>query len=242
VAAVVPASIDLLNLQKSFEHHWKVYGFWAPAVKDYDQAGVMDRMGTKEFHDLLAIEEPYSYRDRLTMPKFLIQGVGDQFFLPDSSRFYFDDLRGEKYLRYVPNADHSLRGTDARDSMLAYYEAFVKGVARPKFSWSFERNGDIRVTAQDKPSAVKLWQATNPERRDFRIETFGPKFTSSDLEDQGGGVYLAKVGAPEKGWTAYLVELTFPNRGKHPFKFTTAVRVNPDTEPYPAFVPKRPER
>jgi PhoPQ-activated pathogenicity-related protein len=239
VAAIVPASIDLLNLQKSFEHHWKVYGFFAPAVKDYVAAGVMDRMGTKEFQKLMEIEEPYHYRDRLTMPKFLIQGAGDQFFLPDSSRFYFDDLKGEKYLRYVPNADHSLRGSDARDSMTAFYESFLKGTPRPKFSWTFEKNGDIRVTSKDKPSAVKLWQATNPEKRDFRIETLGPKFTGSDLADQGGGVYVAKVGAPEKGWTAYLVELTFPSGGKYPFKFTTAVRVNPDTEPFPAYVPKR---
>ena len=44
------------------------------------------------------------------MPKFMVYAAGDQFFLPDSSRFYFDDLKGEKYLRYVPNTDHSLRG------------------------------------------------------------------------------------------------------------------------------------
>ncbi len=42
------------------------------------------------------IEEPYEYRDRLTMPKFLINAADDQFFLPDSSQFYFDDLKGEK--------------------------------------------------------------------------------------------------------------------------------------------------
>ena len=102
VVAIVPASIDLLNLEKSFEHHFRVYGFFAPAVKDYVEAGFMDWAGTPEYRKLLAIEEPYSYRDRLTMPKFMIQGAGDQFFLPDSSRFYFDDLRGEKYLRYIP--------------------------------------------------------------------------------------------------------------------------------------------
>jgi PhoPQ-activated pathogenicity-related protein len=243
VAAIVPASIDLLNLQKSFEHHWKVYGFWAPAVKDYVEAGVMDWQGTKEYANLMAMVEPYSYRDRLTMPKFLVQGAGDQFFLPDSSRFYFDDLKGEKYLRYVPNADHSLRGSDARESMVAFYEAFLNGRPRPQFSWTFEKNGDIRVVVpKEKPTAVKVWQATNPEKRDFRIETFGAKFTSADLQDDGKGVYTAKVAAPEKGWTAYFVELTFASGGKYPFKFTTAVRVNPDTEPFPAFVPKRAAR
>jgi len=239
VSAIVPASIDLLNLEPSFEHHWKVYGFWAPAVQDYVESGVMDWTGTPQYKALLAEVEPYSYRDRLTMPKYLVQAAGDQFFLPDSSRFYFDDLKGEKYLRYVPNTDHSLKGSDARESMLAFYDAFLRGAPRPKFTWSFEKNGDIRVTAKDKPSAVKLWQATNPEHRDFRLETLGAKYEGSALQDQGDGVYVAHVPAPEKGWTAYFVELTFPSGGKYPFKFTTAVRVNPDTEPFPAYVPKR---
>ena len=241
VVAIMPASIDLLNLEKSFEHHWRVYGFWAPAVKDYVEFGVMDWMGTRQYRDLLAIEEPYSYRDRLTMPKFMINAAGDQFFLPDSARFYLDDLRGEKYLRYVPNADHGLKGTDARDSSLAFYQAFLNGTPRPKFQWTFEANGYIRVTAKDKPVAVKLWQATNPDARDFRLETIGPAYRSSDLPDQGGGVYLAQATKPEKGWTAYFVELTFPSGGAKPFKFTTAVRVTPDTEPFPAYQVK-PER
>ncbi|HEV3199936.1 MAG TPA: PhoPQ-activated pathogenicity-related family protein [Bryobacteraceae bacterium] len=239
VVAVIPASIDLLNLQKSFEHHYRVYGFWAPAVKDYDQAGVMDWTGTPEYRNLLAIEEPYSYRDRLTMPKFMVYAAGDQFFLPDSSRFYFDDLQGEKYLRYVPNADHSLRNTDARQSMLAFYQAFLNGTPRPRFTWSFEPSGDIRVTSKDKPTAVKLWQAVNPEHRDFRLETLGPEYQGSDLQESGPGVYVAHVDKPEKGWRAYFVELTYPSGGKYPFKFTTAVRVTPDTEPFPPYQPKK---
>jgi PhoPQ-activated pathogenicity-related protein len=238
VTAIIPAVIDLLNIEPSFQHHWKVYGFWAPAVKDYDQSGIMDWQDRPEYKKLMEIEEPYSYRERLTMPKFMVYAAGDQFFLPDSSRFYLDDLRGEKYLRYIPNTDHSLRNSDARESMMAYYEAFLHGTPRPKFYWTFEKNGDIKVTSQDKPSAVKLWQGTNPEHRDFRLETLGPAYKSTDLTEQGKGVYVGHVTAPEKGWTAYFVEMTYPSGGKYPFKFTTAVRVNPDTEPFPAYVPK----
>jgi PhoPQ-activated pathogenicity-related protein len=239
---VIPISIDTLNLEKAFEHHYRVYGFWTPAVKDYSESGIMDWSGTPEYRKLLAIEDPYSYRDRFTMPKFMIYAAGDQYFLPDSSRYYFDDLKGEKYLRYIPNTDHGLRGTDAKESSLAFYQAFVTGTPRPQFSWSFEANGDIRVTSKTKPAAVKLWQATNPQARDFRLMTIGPAYQGSDLQDQstgakGGGVYIAHVPAPEKGWTAYFVELTYPSGGKYPFKFTTAVRVNPDTEPFPAYRP-----
>jgi PhoPQ-activated pathogenicity-related protein len=237
IVAVIPISIDTLNVEKAFEHHYRVYGFWTPAVKDYSESGIMDWSGTPEYRKLLAIEDPYSYRDRFTMPKYMIYAAGDQYFLPDSSRYYFDDLKGEKYLRYIPNTDHGLRGTDAKESSLAFYQAFVSGTSRPQFSWNFEANGDIRVTSKTKPAAVKLWQATNPQARDFRLMTIGPAYQSSDLQDQGGGVYVARVPAPEKGWTAYFVELTYPSGGKYPFKFTTAVRVNPDTEPFPAYRP-----
>ena len=239
VIAIMPISIDLLNLEKSFEHHYRSYGFFAPAVKDYVESGVVDWAGTQEYRNLLGIEEPYSYRDRLTMPKFMVQAAGDQYFLPDSSRYYFDDLKGEKYLRYIPNTDHGLRGTDARESTLAFYEAFLNGRPRPRFSWRFEKDGAIKVTSKDKPSAVKLWKATNPEHRDFRLMTLGPAYQSSELQDQGGGAYVGRITPPEKGWSAYFIELTYPSGGKYPFKFTTAVRVVPDTEPFPAYQPKR---
>lgn len=239
VVAIVPASIDTLNVVPNFIHHWKVYGYWSPAVKDYDDNGIMDWMGTKEYAALMRIEDPYSYRDRLTLPKFMLQAAGDQYFLPDSSRYYFDGLKGEKYLRYVPNADHSLKNTDAQESLIAFYETIAKGSPRPRFTWTFETNGDIRVGAQDKPSSVKLWQATNPDHRDFRLETLGPAYHSTDLQGSGS-VWVAHVAAPAKGWTAYFVEMTWPNPagGKYPLKFTTGVRVVPDTEPFPDYVPK----
>ena len=242
VVAIVPASIDLLNLEKSFDHHFRVYGFFAPAVKDYVEEGVMDQTGTPEYRKLLEIEEPYSYRERLTMPKFMIQGAGDQFFLPDSSRFYFDDLKGEKYLRYIPNTDHGLKGTDALESSLAFYQAFLNGTPRPQFTWSFEANGDIKVVSKSKPASVKLWQATNPDSRDFRLLTIGPAYRGEEVREERGGIYIGRVAKPEKGWTAYFVELTWPSGGKYPFKFTTAVRVIPDTEPFPPYQPKRDAR
>ena len=73
----------------------------------------MGWLGTPQYRALMRIEDPYEYRDRLTMPKFLVNATGDQFFLPDSWRFYLADLPGETHVRYVPNADHGLKDTDA---------------------------------------------------------------------------------------------------------------------------------
>ncbi|HXP59953.1 MAG TPA: PhoPQ-activated pathogenicity-related family protein [Dongiaceae bacterium] len=259
VVAIVPIVIDLLNIEPSMNHHYAAYGFWAPSVKDYSAMNLMDWAGTPEYRALMRIEEPYQYRQRMTLPKFIINACGDQFFLPDSSQFYFKDLPGIKYLRYVPNADHSLKGSDARQTLLACYHAVLNRVPLPRFSWTLPRDGSIRVTTLDRPSEVKLWQATNPDARDFRLETFGPHWQSSPLSDHGpgyqalgpaaaptgwrpltahgGGLYVAKVPPPGKGWTAFMVELTFPSGCEAPFKFTTPVRVVPDTLPF-KFTPK----
>jgi PhoPQ-activated pathogenicity-related protein len=240
VIAIEALVIDLLNVEASFDHHWRVYGFWAPAIKDYEDRGIMGWMGKKRYRELMAIVEPFSYRDRLIMPKYLVNAAGDQFFLPDSSQFYFDDLRGEKYLRYIPNTDHSLKESDVGESMIAFYDSVVKGTRRPRFSWKLEKDGSVRVSTTDKPTQARVWQATNPEKRDFRLETIGKVYTATELKDDGSGVYTAKIAQPPKGFTAYFVELTFPSGGKYPFKFTTQVWVTPDTLPYPKYVPKRP--
>jgi PhoPQ-activated pathogenicity-related protein len=241
VVAIVPIVIDVLNVIPSMQHHYAAYGFWAPAIGDYTAMRIMDWDGTPEYRALMKIEDPYSYRHRYTMPKFIINSSGDQFFLPDSSQFYFNELPGVKYLRYVPNADHSLKGSDAYQTLHACYRAVLQDGPLPQFSWTLEKDGSIRATAKDKPSEVKLWQATNPDARDFRLDTLGPKWQSSVLNDQGGDIYVGKVSDPAKGWTAFFVELTFPTGSVEPFKFTTQVRVLPETTNH-KFVPKGPPR
>lgn len=240
VIGIMPLSIDLLNLKPSFRHHWEVYGFWAPAVGNYVREGIMNWHGTPEYDALLKIEEPYEYRSRLTMPKFIMQATGDQFFVPDSSQFYFDDLPGTKYLRYVPNSEHGMRGSDVRESMLACYNAVLENASLPKFEWKVEKNGPITVKAVDKPTEVRLWQATNPNARDFRLQKIGPAWKDS-LLTENDGVYVGQVPEPAKGWTAFVVELTYPGRAA-PYKFTTQVHVVPDTLPFKFASPDMPPK
>jgi PhoPQ-activated pathogenicity-related protein len=232
VVAIVPIVIDVLNVRPSMLHHHAAYGFWAPAIGDYVRHRIPQRMDRPECLALLQTVDPYLYRDRLTLPKYLVNATGDQFFLPDSSQFYFADLPGEKHLRYVPNADHSLKDSDALQSILAFYRAFLGGTPRPSFSWQLAPDGSIHVATKDKPQKVSLWQGTAAKSRDFRLETIGPVFKSSPLVDQGGGNYVAKVSPPAKGWTAFFVELTYDSGGPEPYKFTTSVYIVPDVLPH----------
>ncbi len=228
VIACVPIVIDLLNVTPSFIHHFNVYGFWAPAIEDYVEAGIMNWMGSPEWAAMLAINDPYSYRDRLTIPKLILNGAGDQFFLNDSWQFYWDDLKGPKYLRYAPNAGHGMDGADAAGTVAAFYKSILEGAPLPEYEWTFPDGETVRLTAKTKPSIVKLWQATNPEKRDFRLDVVGPIWKETVLEPQADDAYVGQVSKPEKGYTAYLVELTFPGPGNDPLVLTTPTRITPN--------------
>jgi PhoPQ-activated pathogenicity-related protein len=237
VIAIVPIVIDLLNVVPSFDHHWRNYGFWAPAVDNYVEEGIMDWLYTPEFKRLLEITEPYSYKDRYDIPKLLINATGDQFFQPDSWKFYWHDLIGEKHVRYVPNTGHSLEDSDALETLISYYQYILSKSERPGFSWKVDPSTiHISTDPDDPPTEIKLWQARSDERsRDFRIDVIGKAWTDSTLTIQPDGKYEINLDVPAKGWKAYFVELIYHQEGKLPLKLTSGVTILPDEYPFEPF-------
>lgn len=242
VSAMVPIVIDMLNVKESFKHHWEAYGFWAPAVGDYDAMGLMDWMGTPEYDALLALVEPYSYIERFTMPKLIMNSGGDQFFLPDSSQFYWDDLVGDKYLRYVPNTGHGLDDSDALFTLLAFYHAIISDTPLPQYSWKYEDDGRLVVKTTGTPLEVRFWTATNPAARDFRVDAVGKIWESVVLEPTAEGVYSVDLVTPAEGWTAQMVELTFAGPKGTPLKYTTPIKVLPERLPFTYTPPANPPK
>ncbi|MCF7989340.1 MAG: PhoPQ-activated pathogenicity-related family protein [Thiohalocapsa sp.] len=240
VRAIVPVSIDLLNMDEQFIHHWNAYGFYAPSVHDYADLDIPCRSLSPAGQAMLQIIDPHEYRDRLTMPKLVLNSAGDQFFLPDSSQFYFDQLPEPKQLRYTFNTDHS----QAQDlgsivpATVAWLSEVLDDARPPQFSWTLEPNGAIRVQAADEPERVRLWHATNPDARDFRLETLGPAWTSMELTQTASGEYVGYRAPPPQGWTAFGVELSFAGSTLIPTPlesdqiYTTPVRVTPSDLPF----------
>ena len=240
--ALAPMVIDMLNVVPSFHHHWQAYGQWAPAVGAYEQEGIMDWQNSAEYQCLMATVEPYSYRKRLTLPKLLLNATGDQFFLPDSWRFYWSGLVGEKQLRYLPNTGHSLEGTDFVQTLTAFLQVLITETPCPTMDWDVVKDElVIHTDPANPPTAVTLWQASNSQARDFRIDTIGEAWTAEDVPVSETGHYQLTVNPPSEGWRAFLVEFTFPTGGEFPLKLTTGVVVVPDTLPYAPFESNNPK-
>jgi len=245
--------MDLLNLVKNINHHWQAYGNWSFALDDYLELHLMRYINTPIMQMLADIEDPYLYKDRLTMPKYIIAASGDEFFLPDDTRYYLNDLLGEVHYRLVPNAEHSLVGHvfDITLSIETFFHSILLGKSRPSFSFNRDTKTQvITLKTIDKPTKVKMWHAftiASTGRRDFRLlvgtdpkKDIQPIFWfERELSDQGSGVYIAQMDTPTQGWVGFFIEVeykvgpTFPIYGDHYFKFTSELSVLPDTFPFP---------
>jgi PhoPQ-activated pathogenicity-related protein len=128
VSAIIPIVIDILNVPETISHICQSYKDGCPeALRDYKNTGVTDKIHSKNFKQLMKIEDPFSYlspeydkkyQSRLSIPKYIINSSGDDFFVPDSSKFYFNKLPGKQnYIRYLPNSMHYLSGNPISDAL-----------------------------------------------------------------------------------------------------------------------------
>lgn len=238
VIAIAPVVIDLLNLDLSFSHHWRAYGEWSPAIEDYENEGIMEWQYSEEYDRLLELVDPYSYLDSLDIPKYIMNAASDEFFLPDSWQFYWSDLSSPKHLRYVPNAGHSLENTDASESLVAYYDYIINDISIPQFKWSADTTGfQIQMDPNNLPDELLLWNAHNPDTRDFRLYVIDRIWLAKTIRVPKNGEVLVDIDTPDEGFTAWFVEATYNADSELPFKQTTGVVVTPDIYPFEPFAP-----
>jgi hypothetical protein len=138
-------------------------------------------------------------------------------------------------MRYAPNTDHK-QNEDVILSGLSWMDDMLDNKISPRITWTLEGEDTLRISATSTPKEVKLWQATNPDARDFRLEEIGPVWTSQVLSRAADGTWSGTVQKPVTGWTAFLVEATFEVAGPeltNPDQvYTTGVQIIPNTLPY----------
>ena len=99
--------IDVLNLPLQVPHHLEFYkGKPSEQIGDYVAGGMLQLLNTPIRQRLVELEDPYSYRDRYTMPKLIINGTNDRYWAQDALNLYWDGLPEPKWILYVPNSGH----------------------------------------------------------------------------------------------------------------------------------------
>lgn len=211
VEAIAPMVIDMLNMPKSIGYHLEAWGEYSPQIKDYVDLGVAQDVNTDEGKDVVSMVDPYSYRDKLRMPKLIFNGTNDEYWPVDVIKFYFYDLPGENYLHYVPNAGHGLGDRrQAINALNSFFAETILGYDYPECSWEFEESDkEVIVTidvSEDELEGVQLWSAFS-EDRDFRDNEFHYQVLDISPTDK----ITVRVNYPDSGFSAFYIDLLYPN-------------------------------
>ena len=238
VVGVAPMVIDMLNLVPSFENHYRSYGEFSPAVSSYVKYNIQDWLETDEFKKLMSYVEPYSFLDKYTMPKYIINAGSDEFFSTDSWRFYYDQLPDDKILRYVPNSNHSLSGGYLNKYLMAYFYRIINDINFPSLKWTLNKNIiEVELDYQDDYN-VSIWTAINEEGRDFRLWEKGELWSKVKIDKSDDNKYLIDIDQEFNGYKAVMMEFTIDPDSKFPLIISTGPYVFPDTYPYEKYISK----
>jgi len=210
VVAIAPMVIDVLNMPVNIAYQKQVWGDYSTEIGDYVRLGIAQDLSTPEGRELVTMIDPYSYRDKLTMPKMIFIGTNDPYWPVDAVKNYISDIPGENYIHYVPNAGHDLGdGRQAINALNAFFATVINNMPHPSCSWEVKYDSlsaELTVKASPALKSVKLWVCDSPDR-DFRNDTFVVK----NIDYQDFANIKIRVDYPVTGFRAFYVDLEYPS-------------------------------
>jgi len=185
VKALVPIVLDAINFVAVEHHEYRSYGGWTYALIDYINENITERLDDPNMLTLQQNVDPYFYKERLTMPKMIVNAGMDEFQHPDDTHYWWNDMPEPKHFLILPNAEHSLATgiLDAVPAISAFIQNVVLQETVPAFTWTISNTtGEIVATLADDDSEVHsatVWYANScgvntfdgapVNRRDWRV-------------------------------------------------------------------------
>jgi len=224
VTGIAPMVFDNLNFNAQMPRQLELWGKYSEQIDDYSRRGLQQKMSSREGKQLVSMVDPWYYRKQLKMPKLIINGANDRYWSTDSTRIYWDELKGEKSLLSVPNAGHGLEDrVRILNSMTAFFHSVASGRPMPRLKQKLAaKDGKVRVAVKTdfKPLEVRVWVARAPDL-DFRPVKW--EATPVPLRD-GGKEYFLELPAAAAGGRAVFAEAEYEQDGRR-FTLSTPTTV-----------------
>ena len=87
VIGILPTVMDELNFVENIKHHYMSYGGWSFALNDYWVLNLTAYFDNPKMQEMCNIVDAFEHRDKMLMPKYVINAANDEFFLPTDTRF-----------------------------------------------------------------------------------------------------------------------------------------------------------
>jgi PhoPQ-activated pathogenicity-related protein len=226
VKAIAPVVIDTLNMPLQMKNQVNAFGKPSEMIRDYTNRKLVPIPDTPDAKKLWRMIDPWVYREKITVPKMIINGANDPYWPLDALNSYWEDLKGDKWILYVPNAGHDLRERGANgqaelmplravNTLAAFARCMIFDKPMPGLKWVCDEKEGIcklDVTSGAKAVATSVWKA-EAETRDFRKARW-----TEDKEAK----FPATVTAPEKGFRAFFAETEYE---MDDLKFTLSTQI-----------------
>jgi PhoPQ-activated pathogenicity-related protein len=230
VKAIAPMVFDMLNMKEQLPHQIKSFGAPSDQIGDYTKLGLTALPDDENVRKLFALVDPYSYREKITVPKLILLGNNDAYWTADALNLYWDGLKGDKWVLYVPNAGHNLQQTKfglpdysrVVNGLTAFARTQIHSDPLPAMTWKHADEEGKQVLTVSSKTPFKTgrgWVAKSPTM-DFRKATW--EEVPAKLKEDTATV---TVTPPEKGCQAFYGELEFEKDGVT-YSLCTQVRVS----------------
>jgi PhoPQ-activated pathogenicity-related protein len=221
IFAIVPMAYDNLNFQKQLEHRMENWGANDESVSsDVDLAfsQAWNLLNSEKGRRLVRIVDPYSYIERLTMPKLIVEGTNDELWPVDAGWLYFHDLPGKNYTFYLPNKKHKIEyELSIINTMLAFFKSSSKNEELVDFQWKYS-NESLFITARPFPISTTGWMAKS-KTLDFR-NSHWTRIPAKTIDRK----YVVSTKPLDDMNTCYLGEMIFEKYGIT-FKLTSLPKI-----------------
>lgn len=210
VEAIAPMVIDVLNMPVSLDYHLEAWNEYSVQINDYIKLEIPQTVNTGDGQALTQmIDPPYSYRADLTMPKLIFIGTNDEYWPVDAIKHYINDIPGENYIHYTPNAGHNLGGGEEALKSLSGF--WAQTLAKEKYD-----NLDYNINTSDKEATLTvssttdnltnafLWTASSTNR-DLRDD----QWSSTPIKLDENGEVSQKVEYPKSGYKAFYIDFEY---------------------------------
>lgn len=206
VQAIIPMVYDLLNTKIALRNQQNKLGKFTEKLASYVKN---ELFGNLLDHHLFNIIDPLNYDKYIKIPKFIINAGNDNFFTPDSSTFYFESIKGTKYLRYMPNTNHNLE----TNLLPSHLKNIIKMIISDKIiNHNINNNNNlITITADEKIKMMNVWYAQN-EYFDFGMQHYIP-YKCININDyiDSGKININDILTKTNVWLVYMIEIIFDN-------------------------------
>ncbi len=171
VKGICPMVYDNLNLIEQMDHQLFTWGRYSEEIDDYTKLDIPQRVKTEKGRKLAALVDPFTYKDRINIPKLIVVGSNDRYWPLDAMNIYFDDLVGEKYLLRVPNKGHNVNDMQrVLGDGIAFFLKINGEITFPNMSWKYTNSDEgleLKIDPDIDPVSISVW-TTESETRDFR--------------------------------------------------------------------------